>query len=64
LSKNNYVGQDFKRADYEDVEFIGVLWMQGERDGKNRTAADEYEKNLESFIKKLRQDLKHHNFLL
>ncbi|HBR18950.1 MAG: hypothetical protein A2Y13_11575 [Planctomycetes bacterium GWC2_45_44] len=46
-----------KATDDRDVEFLGVLWMQGESDSKDRVSANEYEKNLESFIKKLRQDL-------
>ncbi len=39
------------------TKFMGVLWMQGERDARFPAAGTIYEKNFRSFIERIREDL-------
>jgi hypothetical protein len=40
-----------------EVRFIGMMWMQGERDAKFQESANNYAKNFEEFIYHIRIDL-------
>jgi hypothetical protein len=37
-------------------EIVGMMWMQGERDARFPAVAPDYEKNLKSFIRRIRAD--------
>jgi hypothetical protein len=41
-----------------DAQFIGMMWMQGERDAKFQKAAKNYSINFGKFISQIRMDLK------
>ena len=41
----------------EDAQLEAVVWMQGEKDARQRQTAMQYESNLKHFIKALRNDL-------
>jgi hypothetical protein len=41
----------------EDAEFLGILWMQGERDANYPPVADKYLQNLENLVRSFRRDL-------
>ncbi len=38
------------------IDIIGMIWMQGERDSKDKTMAENYAKNLEALVNKARKD--------
>ena len=40
----------------KNIEIVGMLWMQGERDSKSSDMANAYANNLNNFIKALRKD--------
>jgi len=40
-----------------DVQYVGVMWMQGERDAKFENSAKNYAINFETFISQVRADL-------
>ena len=44
------------QAASQKIEIIGMLWMQGERDSTNRTAADQYAENLLNLVASSRAD--------
>ena len=39
------------------LDISGILWMHGERDTKSMSTANSYKKNLERFIRTMRQDM-------
>jgi hypothetical protein len=54
-----YVRKVLGTLDEGSYELCAVLWVQGERDGKNERAAAAYGDNLAAFIARLRTDFEH-----
>ena len=53
LSKKVKAAQQMRR-----IEMVGMIWMQGESDSRDKNMAEDYSKNLADFIQTLRKDFK------
>jgi len=53
----NYVEKTLSEYKKDEYEICAMLWVQGETDAGNKTAAKAYGENLQQFISHIRQDL-------
>lgn len=53
----DYVDLTLFEYEKDEYEICAMLWVQGETDARNKIAAAAYERNLQQFIRQIRQDL-------
>jgi hypothetical protein len=53
----DYVEQTLSKYEKDEYKICAMLWVQGETDAGNKIAAAEYGRNLEQFIRHVRQDV-------
>lgn len=50
-----------KGAEFRPIRVVGMVWLQGGRDAKNKAHAEAYRSNFEAFIQRARADFKSPN---